>query len=459
MAKVNYGALLCAESSRIKNFDDFWYFFGPARDHCDAGIRNYSDIANKPSCLGNISDLYDIIGVEYYELCGKHICELPSANHLEKNELILLTRYVNANTLSSMNMTYGQLSDQMFVDVLCGLHVGSMAYEPKYRYAISSHNHDTIYSRVTYQRNTSNTDVSTIGTLTISTDALQAGCQYDNVNHNPARKISPIPTVVHNINIPKIYVPFPPRPIIGTLKFVGLQTVQKLIDTNSLVVINGTHQVNPYNNSNKIRNTYDGWVFANGTTIANNGSQLSGASQVYNGNNTGNITVPELTSFFKCNPNIYSAHSIQKHDFKHVIAQHQHNFNQCNVEGDLTLLCAFVGFNHGATDGTGCSKGKTFEESIAGFSEEEKTILRNFNAKFGPGCHWHDSKGTAVQNVQVTVNPKDFIIPGLNIHNNENGSNAEQYPTHNIVPIMVYIGGETREYYEYIYLKYHGKIF
>jgi hypothetical protein len=107
MAKVNYGAILCAESDKIKNFDDFWYFFGPRRDHCDAGVTSYADIASKPSCDGKISDLYDIIGVEYYELCGKHICELPYAGHLEKNELLLLTRYVNASTLSSMNTSYG----------------------------------------------------------------------------------------------------------------------------------------------------------------------------------------------------------------------------------------------------------------------------------------------------------------------------------------------------------------
>lgn len=33
----------------------------------------------------------------------------------------------------------------------------------------------------------------------------------------------------------------------------------------------------------------------------------------------------------------------------------------------------------------------------------------------------------------------------------------EQYPTHNIIPIMIYIGGETREYYESLHDKYMKK--
>ena len=65
-------------------------------------------------------------------------------------------------------------------------------------------------------------DVSVIGNLAISTDALPAGCQYDNVNHNPSKKYKPMPSIVHNINIPKVHVLYPPRPMIGTIKLVGL---------------------------------------------------------------------------------------------------------------------------------------------------------------------------------------------------------------------------------------------
>ena len=100
-----------------------------------------------------------------------------------------------------------------------------MAYEPKYRYAISSHNHDSIYSRVSYAKNPSYdtaADISTIGTLTVSTDYLSAG-SYDNIDDNPAN--AQTSSVTYKINVPKIVVPLPPKPMIGTLRFVGIQTI------------------------------------------------------------------------------------------------------------------------------------------------------------------------------------------------------------------------------------------
>ena len=457
MAKVNYGAILCAESDRIKNFDDFWYFFGPRRDHCDVGITSYADIASKPSCDGKISDLYDITGVEYYELCGKHICELPYADHLEKNELLLLTRYVNASTLSSMNTSYGQLSSQMFMDVLCGLHVHTMAYEPKYRYAISSHNHDHAYSRVTYQGNSMNTDdVSVIGNLAISTDALPAGCQYDNVNHNPSKKYKPMPSIVHNINIPKVHVLFPPRPMIGTIKLVGLQTIQKLIDSNSLLVDSTSHQVNPYDSSNMIRHTYDGWVFANGTTITNHTSQLSDASQIYNGNNTGDITIPELTSFFKCNPYVITTNSIQGHDYSNACVPHSHYIQSMNCNASLAINNVLM-----PMEKTKSRAAYEWKNISADCSDSLKVLLEKenyFNDTKANACNWKKNSKHSEYTLETTVDASTIKISGITINQND-AVDGEPYPTHNIVPVMIYIGGETRDYYEYIYEKYHGKIF
>ena len=100
-----------------------------------------------------------------------------------------------------------------------------MAFEPSWRYAVSSHNHDTVYSRVSWQsRYADGPEVSTIGLISLSTDYLSgAGSSYSNVDHNPSRKA--VSVMSSNINIPKIYVPLPPKPMIGTLKLVGLPTV------------------------------------------------------------------------------------------------------------------------------------------------------------------------------------------------------------------------------------------
>ena len=104
-----------------------------------------------------------------------------------------------------------------------------------------------------------------MGILKISTDYLSGDGhgKYDSIYHNP--KDYALETREYNINIPKIEIPLPPKPIIGTMKFIGLQAMNALIESNGINV--DSANVNPYDSSNKIRNDYDGWVFPNGSTI------------------------------------------------------------------------------------------------------------------------------------------------------------------------------------------------
>lgn len=66
-----------------------------------------------------------------------------------------------------------------------------------------------------------------------------------------------------------VRIPFPPAPLVGTLRFISSKTIQTLIDANSLELCSNGLNVNPYNNNNKIRDHFDGWVFPNGATIQN----------------------------------------------------------------------------------------------------------------------------------------------------------------------------------------------
>ena len=75
-----YDAILQEDSQKMKNFDDFWYYF--SKHTCDTGVSSLPDIMSKPSCDSSISDLYDINGYNYHELSGKHICELLSTSHV-----------------------------------------------------------------------------------------------------------------------------------------------------------------------------------------------------------------------------------------------------------------------------------------------------------------------------------------------------------------------------------------
>ena len=194
--------------------------------HDTSIVSSYADIFSKPKCDGDISDLLDIIGIkDYYPPEGKHICELLNIKNVLKNDLYIVSENPCTLSSASKHISYTELSAQLFEDIFKKLGVHTMAYEPKYRYAISSHNHDSIYPRVSYAKNPSYdtaTDISTIGTLTISTDYLSAG-SYDDIDDNPAN--AQTSSVTYKINVPKIVVPLPPKPMIGTLRFVGIQTI------------------------------------------------------------------------------------------------------------------------------------------------------------------------------------------------------------------------------------------
>ena len=438
-----YDAILQEDSQKIKNFDDFWYYF--SKHTCDTGVSSLPDIMSKPSCDSSISDLYDINGYNYHELSGKHICELLSTSHVQKNELMLLTRYVSANTLSSMKMEYSQLSSKLFEDILCGLNLHTMAFEPTWRYAMSTHNHDAVYSRVSWQSNyKDSSEVSTLGVISLSTDYLSgSGSSYSNIDHNPSRKA--VNVVTYNINIPKIYVPLPPKPMIGTLKIVGMPTIQKLIDTNQLNVVD--KQVNPYDSNNKIRKEYDGWVFANGTIIPNKEKQLSAASLVYNGNDSGNITMPILSNFFKCNPYLYSTNSLLNVKYNAVMLAHQHVFGECKINGKLNLVSALIPFSNLNND----NHAILFNDIAK--DDDIKKLSSVFNTQT---CHWHTDNPENHQELNTVFKLDNVKVPSVTVEDCA-AIQREPYPTHNIVPVMVYIGGETRDYYEYIYHQYHKK--
>jgi len=52
--------------------------------------------------------------------------------------------------------------------------------------------------------------------------------------------------------------------MIGTFKFVSAKTWENILSTNGY---SNTAQIDPYDDSHKIRDDFDGWVWANGSTI------------------------------------------------------------------------------------------------------------------------------------------------------------------------------------------------
>lgn len=415
-------------------------------DRCSdiIGIKSLDDIASKQSCDGNVDSIEELVGIgTYFEPEGMSFCELISAQTFIKNDLFLITRHDvqdGETTLSadSRKVTYHQLSSKLGEDVIGKLGIKTMAYEYKSKYAISSHLHDDIYTKCEL---TVNPKYQTIGTvdgspsistlcyLKIDTEYIPGdqGQVYKDIGENPRN--TEISSTCLSINMPKIILPLPPKPLIGTIRFVGLPSIQRLIDLNQLVVAESDDavQVNPYDSNNKIRDDFDGWVFPNGTTIQNNDNQLSSASLVYNGNVNQHITTIDISELLKINPSTRTNddNCIYTTPFSTGLGQHLHPVDPILITGDVELDLANTKFRSCSDNG------------------------KKNNIHHGPddSTNWSNPI-----DIECKFNQIEFSPP---LSTSEAGSTAaENYPTHQLIPIMMYIGGETRRYYEQLHDKY-----
>ena len=412
-------------------------------DSCDVGIHSLMDIRDRAGCDGGIYQIEEIVGAgTYFEPVGQSFCELLSTKTFIENDLFLISRheYDDDGTLSSSSsrkVRYNQLSGKLAEDVLDRLNLKTMAFEYKSRYAISSHLHDDIYSKCElivnpkYQLDcVDESEISNLCHINIETDYIQGNQSlvYKDINKNPS--LAMLSGTSLSINMPKIVVPIPPKPLIGTMKFIGIQTIQALIDSNGLVMTSDGLNVNPYDDQNKIRDDYDGWVFPNGQLIPNYDQQLSNASLVFHGISNANvITLPNISEFFKINPCTRSNGSnyIYKTYYQTGIGQHFHLVDPLNISGDLEL-------------------------------DEANTKIRSTDRN---GSKINVHHGNIVEHKNWS-DPFEFDVTFDNIKfdpaltTTEDGSvESPNYPTHNVVPIMIYIGGETRSFYENLHAKYN----
>ena len=369
-------ALLDTDWNGIKNLDDFfrqWPSFS-----ADFGVRSLADISRKPSCDSRISDLDDITGlVGYYELSGQYVSQLESAYRLFRNDLFLVSQCRQTTAGSdecsntSRKISYRSLSTRLFYDILNGLSLGSMAYREKYEYAVSSHGHDKIYSRVNmhvnpmYDRESpqyaGDDNVMDVCSCWISTDYLTCDSGvYSSVSCNPGHTGRDVRMFVWKA--PKVKLPIPPRPMIGTIRFVGAATLGRLIEQNGLTLMDGAIQVNPYDSNGKIRPDYDGWVFPNGAEMENRDMALSAASMVYFGSRSSNFIVPEFSQFFRINAgesHVMETRAAQVGLKKHMHQIGRHTFDgTINLNHELTKLYSKAG---GGPGGYGVHHGRTYD--------------------------------------------------------------------------------------------------
>lgn len=391
----------------IKDFDDVYN-----TPKCGDAIASLDDVLNAPSCDGNLSTLNDITGILWYRVpVGKHICELDSVDQLKKNDLLLLSKKSNTDQLSSFKLKYGDLESRVFNDVLDGLSVKSMAYEEKENYSISSHNHDFDYSRVKWIPNKKYFGENTKSILDVKITSKKT-------------------EVSGSMRVPTMHFEIPPQPMIGTLKFISVQAWSQLSGLE-----NGNMQVNPYDSSTScIRDDFDGWVLANGTEIENYSNALSTACQLFAGDpNADKFRVPDIRRFFTANPKVVS--NFYNNDRNQYItsepqvgmASHMHQIKNINLTATVAI----------DSDATGL---KSYQGT-------------NDHAPGNPGFHIGDQQNRTVKG-KAEINTRSLSIPGLglgevgDIAKEDVDEDHQAYPEHNVLPVMIYIGGVTQAYFQ-----------
>ena len=142
---------------------------------------------------------------------------------------------MSGSTWTSRKVAFTDFKRQLLKDLAAGLNLGTMAYEDKSHWALTSHNHNAAYNKVEWHPNPEyrRGEVSCLAMIHISTETLTTMDIY----HNP--KDSAVVVEDLSVNCPVFQSPVPPEPPIGTLRFVSVPTLQKLIDGNQLNV-NGT---------------------------------------------------------------------------------------------------------------------------------------------------------------------------------------------------------------------------
>lgn len=379
---------------------------------CPQNLSSIKDIIQHPGCPEAIEDIDDIIGaLDYNQPSGKHICELEDTSRVFKNDLLMVSQ-LSGSTWTSRKVAFADFKRQLLKDLVAGLNLGTMAYEDKCRWALTSHNHDAAYNKVEWHPNPEYANsASCLAMIHISTETLTATDIY----HNPP-KDSTIAIEHLSVNCPVFQSPVPPEPLIGTLRFVSVPTLQKLVDGNQLNV-NGT-QVDPYDDNNHIRIDFDGWVFPNGTSIPNHNSQLSDAAFVFaNNKSISSFTVPALSSFFQ-SCGVADGYTITEQPQVIGLARHEHGTST------ITLTCD-VEF------------------------DSEKTVISSTKGNGGDVYVHHGGDGdTTVQEASIKL-PVEFndTIRDLATNTAGDASSEEYCPAHNLIPVMIYIGGVLKDHY------------
>lgn len=152
---------------------------------------------------------------------GYALSDFQTVSHVGDDDLFIMSNYENG--WKSKSITYKEMKDLIFYDIYNSiLGVKTMAYEPKTRYALSSHNHDNVYNKMTVYSFDGDTEIFEV----------KSGGETTTIKIN------------------EIHSDVPIEPEIGTVKLVYAPYHKKTVNLSA----------------DRNNNTFDGWVYATGQT-------------------------------------------------------------------------------------------------------------------------------------------------------------------------------------------------
>lgn len=316
-----------------------------------------------------------LLGGDYFLISQQALTGVSPDREYQMRDGVTLT-----NEYMSKNMTYSQLSGQMFK--LCKDNFGfkSMAYESEENYSLAGHVHNysavSVWPNAEYQPNRDGSNLS----------VLSAVVEFV------------IDSKRTTLYAPKVNVYESPKPAIGQLKFL-LKTPPSLPNTDAF-----------YGSS-----SFTGWVYPDGRSVTK--TRFPDAFDAFGysyGGSGENFNIPSLTDFISLNSKNMGFNCAPKVPEVKSLPSHRHDISNPNISGSVKLTYSFCTVDN--TDpGYACHGAISTGKVDRGQDYDVKFKMNN------PTCN----------NVTTDLN-----------ENYQADQSTETYPSHNMLPVMIYIGGE-----------------
>lgn len=206
----------------------------------------------------------------------------------------------------------------------------------------------------------------------------------------------------------------------GDLVFIGCSKFEiylKDYRKYSIIPYAGGHQ-----NIDINAESFDGFVIPNGTTFSCSSSTFKDACKIYSSSKQEDataFTVPNLTTFFKCNPGVQKTNAMQQIPFQNALPSHQHDgVLKTNYTIDPLILDLDSFWQYSGNTKSGAPVPLWVHGSNHGSIASKQTEIR-------------------LNNIELEASVKSASIEDMK-------DNIESHPKYNSVPCLLYIGKKER---------------